>query len=669
MSTLTDLTNRQQMILLLLVSSNQPQTSLTIAKKLGVSSRTVKTEMAVIATVLKNNGAQLIAKRNNGYSLVVDDKIAFGSMKEYLRSKTAHINLANSRESVLFVYLTRQLIASDTFTSIETMCTRLYISPSTLHNLLNDVYPFFKSFHLNVVTNSKGVKVSGEEQYLRLAMTELVELHPVTQNRVNQDENYERWVECPFQQRQDIRHLFLKVLRESGFAVRDSVSHRLAMYLIIARNRRLAGYRINQLPTETAVIKQSQIYILATDIIQTLNQRFSGYDFEENEVSFLASLLMANLDLTLCNDLYAVAPYLNKKLKDTVLAVNQRLNQVLQPQAGDINWDETLIAQLILPLLLGKQLALDGYNHYDFSSDQTYQKNPVCMFLAAVTCQIIRQQTGCNISLSDECTLACGYLSQLVQTTYPIKKLRILTTHSIAGRFAKIQATGLEKYFSFLIEDITPVELYEIRGLPEEYYDVVLTENVKPGEKNQGLFGYNYEYPAATIQMLDNGRDFSTIYNEVLTLAYQTAQFIPSDNLIHFYDDFEYFSRNQVCQLFAERYAKDKTLTEKLYRFLTEENSRNCVSRNETVFLFGSIRYCQKGYLDMYTLAKPGRFDGVKVKYVFFVCLPENLSMPALKVWDSILATLDVQPGLPAAFRTEPQKTMQEIIHCSLTIE
>ena len=76
---LNNLTNRQQMILLILISADRPQTSLSIANRLSVSSRTVKSEMIQIEDVLKQNGARLIAKRNSGYSIEVASEENKGS--------------------------------------------------------------------------------------------------------------------------------------------------------------------------------------------------------------------------------------------------------------------------------------------------------------------------------------------------------------------------------------------------------------------------------------------------------------------------------------------------------------------------------------------------------------------------------------------------------------
>ena len=53
-----------------LAGSDDPLTADELGKKLAVSSRTIKSEMAEVRSELKKVGAELQAKRNEGYSLV-----------------------------------------------------------------------------------------------------------------------------------------------------------------------------------------------------------------------------------------------------------------------------------------------------------------------------------------------------------------------------------------------------------------------------------------------------------------------------------------------------------------------------------------------------------------------------------------------------------------------
>ena len=162
--------------------------------------------MIQIEDVLKQNGARLIAKRNSGYSIEVASEERFADLREQLRSKSAHINLMNSKEGELFLYLTRKLVAGNQWITETRLCNEFYISPFQLNSLMKKISLFFESFRLNLLSSTKGVKISGSEQMIRVAMTELTELRSADSGNAAQDEQFEMWTGCSFQERPDIRH-------------------------------------------------------------------------------------------------------------------------------------------------------------------------------------------------------------------------------------------------------------------------------------------------------------------------------------------------------------------------------------------------------------------------------------------------------------------------------
>ena len=119
-----------------------------------------------------------------------------------------------------------------------------------------------------------------------------------------------------------------------------------------------------------------------------------------------------------------------------------------------------------------------------------------------------------------------------------------------------MQAKDLQKRYPDLIESITGMELYEIRGTDPKDYDVVLVGNGSPG---QGLFGYNYTYPASLLLMTLQGRDYNRIHNDVLINAYQLPQVLQQPGQIRVIQDFRFLSPEQFFQFISLRHAKDET--------------------------------------------------------------------------------------------------------------
>ena len=661
---LNELTNRQQIILSMLASSKQAITSSTIAKNLSVSSRTIKNEMEIIKEFLEANGANLVAKRNLGYYIEILDNTKYTAMKETLRSKNAHINVKNLAKSDLDIYLKRILISTDHFVTIDSLCQTFYLAKSTIQNLLNKAYPFFKSFNLEVLKSSQGIKISGPEYARRMAMTELVEINNTGYEPAMGTGNFEIWAGCSLKERQDIRHCFLSILRKSRYSVRDSISQRISMYLIIARNRHNAKHEIDILPVNASDIRNTDIYNLSKYIYDELSKSFSNFDMDENEILFLAVYLLSNLDLS--SDSTIEVEHLNPEINKISCTIINKIEDDLGFKVFNDEKNIRLFTRILTPILISHHFGIDGASHYEFSFEKVYLTSPLMHYFSIVTCQNLNKEYSIKTSSLDEYLITCFYWSIYLNLDYPIKPLNILTTHSLATSFAYEQCQKIRRMFPEFVNSITAVEAYEIRELPEEQYDVVITENLIPQEKKQGLFGYNYDFPACQIKMVEEGCDFRMIYNNILTLAYQTHDFIPALHC-HFYDDFIFISKLQIFQLFAERYTKDKKNVNAYCDYLRIHNQYNYNTNGNIICIFGSSRYTENDAFDLYTLNKTGKWNGFNINHIFYICLKDYNKLN-IKTIHLVLKYLTCNPEMIIQFKEDPMASIEHILRLSVQI-
>ena len=219
--------NRQRGIFLRLVSAEKAITSEQLAKELGVSSRTIKTDMAALAPELEQNGARLISRRNRGYTLEITDEEKLQKLHNVTQIRAGVSPAADEEGRV--IHIARKLVATDRGVLVDVLAEQMYVSRGALRAPLQEALQFCQSFHLRTVSvPGKGLRVTGEEFRIRWAITELFGIHFHQAEIVSGDEEYARWIACDYQERQDIRHVFLKILRESPYAVRDSISQRLS---------------------------------------------------------------------------------------------------------------------------------------------------------------------------------------------------------------------------------------------------------------------------------------------------------------------------------------------------------------------------------------------------------------------------------------------------------
>ena len=176
---------RQESIIYQLAVSDRPLTTDELAKRLSVSSRTIKYEMTEVRERLRGIGAELIAKRNEGYSLHVIDQELFKRYLEPIGFQSSLANNFGSDDNARFLYIARKLVSSSRFSRLEDIANELYLSRSAIREAVNHVMNFLKSYHLE--TESKpglGIRAFGTEYHMRLAMTELFAVHFLQTNRV-----------------------------------------------------------------------------------------------------------------------------------------------------------------------------------------------------------------------------------------------------------------------------------------------------------------------------------------------------------------------------------------------------------------------------------------------------------------------------------------------------
>ncbi len=139
---------RQESIIYQLAASDGPLTAEELAKRLLVSTRTIKYEMIEVKTKLSEVGAELIAKRNEGYSICITDQNLFNQYLEPIGIQSTLANNFGSDDHARFLYIARKLVSSSRFVKLEDIADELYLSRSAIREDVNHVMDFLRSYHL-----------------------------------------------------------------------------------------------------------------------------------------------------------------------------------------------------------------------------------------------------------------------------------------------------------------------------------------------------------------------------------------------------------------------------------------------------------------------------------------------------------------------------------------
>lgn len=141
-------------------------TSEFLAEEIKISPRTVRKYIGILNNQIQDYGATIVSKRSLGYSLKVDDKSSFElflvDRKRNGSSLRQLTDLSDRRRFVLNnLLLDLQPI---TTTSLE---NQLFLSKTSILNLLNDIKAELKDYGLDLIISRSGIKLQGKESQIR----------------------------------------------------------------------------------------------------------------------------------------------------------------------------------------------------------------------------------------------------------------------------------------------------------------------------------------------------------------------------------------------------------------------------------------------------------------------------------------------------------------------
>ena len=159
------LTNRQKSILLYLISHNKPVFGKEIAASLGISTRTLRTEIRAIDDSLKQCQIVIHTSPRSGYWITESDRARLTQMGLESSAPDGLPALAEERE----IYIYFRLLTCDDYITMDTLANELYTSKTTISkdvHSMPDLVGAIDGVSLKI-SPKKGIRLQGEEPYIR----------------------------------------------------------------------------------------------------------------------------------------------------------------------------------------------------------------------------------------------------------------------------------------------------------------------------------------------------------------------------------------------------------------------------------------------------------------------------------------------------------------------
>lgn len=638
-------------------------TAAQLAAYAGVSERTIKNDMTQIRELTEDYGCVLMSQKGRGYWLEIKDQEQFRALADRLYYRFSNANFTQEYQERAN-RIARILLVQDDYIKLDEVADRLCLSRSSLKGIMPDVRELLADFCLELVSRpGAGVRVCGEEINRRFCMLELFLDHDFRNIPAIEETEY---LACFALENVDIgelRHHFLRVLRESDTRIVDNNTHRLVRYFFLMYNRFLQGHRLIFSEADQRFLKALGEYQTAKKILDTLMEEDTGISVDEAEIFGLELLLLMWNDLNESDEMAARYPYFYQKSRELAEKIFTRIQKRWGVDFFQISGAMECLISAVIPNYTRIYFSFLGYNRTIGKKveNNMMSSSPVGLALALTAASVIREETGLELSRADLFHYTVRFYIASARIHYDYVPRRVLISAQSGIQSCTIIRDKMVKQFgveSFARLDM--VNAYEIRRLNQSDYDYLIL--------NFAPYYYRYDLPMIYADTIPDERQMNQIYYQVMLNGYPLRQL---QAMLKFEPDFvfldvPYESRESFLHLLAYKYCSSRDIPAMEAQLL--QYTDVCVW-NGTAAIILDARLTGNHYFHLYRLENPGVWEKKTIRHVLFAAVNFQGEPRLLKYLEQLTHELVNNPeNLERLISTGSMNQFCEIVKHGLTL-
>lgn len=298
------ITQRQYHIIKFLLEMKKPISSQMIAQKMGVSQRTIKTEIGLIKEQCEDSAFHIISKKGTGYQIIVIDNESVSSILEKY-SIYDEYNVFEERNSMLQCLL----IKSNKAIHLQDFEDEMYSNRNSIYQCINHSVQVFLEYDLALKSSNKGYFLYGKEHNKRVFIHNLLK-----RNYTYVQKAFHNYKGNPKEKKQIIEVVINYLHEEKEKAISKVSVDEIVDYLYLSHIRNREGNVLSFTSNDRNLIREFPItYATSSKIIKELKEKFQ-MQYTKDDVLFLLILLMSyrlsNISYakeTLRKELYTIA--------------------------------------------------------------------------------------------------------------------------------------------------------------------------------------------------------------------------------------------------------------------------------------------------------------------------------------------------------------------------
>lgn len=456
-------------ILKLLLTSKNSLTGEEISRLVGVSSRTIRTDIKNLNDLLKENGGMINSDKSKGYSLEIKDKNAFNKFKineeEDNHPLEVKVSTPEERSSYIIKRLLFNALNDEQITQMD-LADEMFISLSTLKKDLKEVERKLAKYDLKIIGyKTKGMMIYGNESQIRYCISEHI---------FNNTEDYNiednKFYKNVFKEidLNKIREIALKIISKYSIKLTDAAFKNMLIHIAImiirANNRNLIVYTIDQINA----IERKKEFKIVNELMKEIYEELD-IDMIETEVYYITQHLIASkryseIDQNETNDEYEHIIQLIIDKVDEVTSI-------------DFTNDKQLIVGLKIHLKTAINRMKFGMNIRNEMLEVIKNNYQLAFQIAIIASKVIEEKENITVDENEIGFIAIHFGAALsrkgIDNEVNFKKAIIVCSTGIGTAF--LIREKIKEHFQNKIKVVQTISLYEIDNETIESVDMILT--------------------------------------------------------------------------------------------------------------------------------------------------------------------------------------------------
>lgn len=450
-----------------LTENPQTVTSVSLAKFLERSARTIKNEMQELRRISPEFGVEIITKRGKGYQANIVDEELFISMYEKYLNSVNYSEHTNNLKLERTDYLISLLLNTNEVITLDDIEEKMFLSKNSFKDELADAIKFIESYNIEV--NQKiglGISLSGTEEQYRLAFTEMLGMYFTSYETLEQNMSLQVF-KFDYHQRQELRYKFLNILRHRDISISDDAIQRISIYFIVSINRISQGFYLEDTESE---LEATHAFMIAKEIVDEI-QQVVDVRLGKGEIIQITKLILVNsYEYQKFNE-----PYFNSSLqKATSLlteVVNENKKLLFNLDVQDLTNTRLVLTKMLMSADFGMERAM--------FSPLRKRHTPYCHTSCLIATRIkilIEQKLDINFSDRFDSEMEKAIMIAIDGISLDYDEATIAVVSNNGKEYAKYLASKVNDKFSDLVKHVEYHELYELRDTTPDDVQLLISD-------------------------------------------------------------------------------------------------------------------------------------------------------------------------------------------------